>query len=125
MFPNQRLPTLGTGMWMGKGEPGEQKLMYSFFSKPTASPYTIMETSAMPQQIKTSSLSQEIVRRMVNISNELKEERREVVEKFDLKLKDSGYSRQQRKEILEAGLRLDQPTKRLHKHLSQGDRKSC
>ena len=75
MFPNQRLPTLDTEMWMGKGESGEQKLMYSFFSKPTASQYTIIESRALPQQTETSSLSQEVVRRMVNITKELKEER--------------------------------------------------
>ena len=124
MFPNGRLPTLDTEMWVGVGESGEQKLLYSFYSKPTASPYTIMETSALPQQTKTSSLSQEVVRRMLNISKELKEERKTVVDKFDTKLKDSGYSRQQRRRILEAGLvggtrKLNSDTKPAHQEAAQ------
>ena len=91
MFQNGRLPTLDTEMWVGVGESGEQKLFYGFYSKPTASPYTIIETSALPQQTKQSSLSQEVVRRMLNITPELKEERKTVVEQFDSKLKASGY----------------------------------
>ena len=122
MFPNARLPTLDTEMWMGTGSSGEQKLFYSFYSMPTSSPYTIVETSALPQQMKQSSLSQEIVRRMLNITPELREERKEVIAQFDSKMKDSGYSREQRRAIAVAGLlggtrRLNSETRPVHQEV--------
>ena len=70
------------------------------------SPFCIMESSAMPSNTKTASLAQDLVRRMMNISESRSQEERNIVtEKYIQKLRRSGYSTTQTKEIVEAGLK--------------------
>ena len=81
-------------------------IMYNFFEKSMKSPFCIMESSAMPSNTKVSSLAQDLVRRMMNISEiRSQEERNLVTENYIQKLKRSGYCRTQVKEIIEAGLK--------------------
>ena len=70
--------------------------MYGYFSTSVAG---IINT-------KISSLSQDVVRRMLNTSEEVsQEERNDIIEMFISKLKRSGYRQDQVKEIIKAGLR--------------------
>ena len=66
-FQDYKLPTLDFRLWIdqGKDQDGEykDKVMYSFFEKEMASPYCIVEKSAMPESTKISSLGQDLVRK--------------------------------------------------------------
>ena len=119
-FPDRRLPTLDCSCWLednSKVSGGDDwqegdspwrrpRIMYSFFEKEMNSPFCILEKSALPDNTKISSLSQEVVRRMLHTSELVpQEERNQVVEKFVSKLKLSGYRDDQVREIVKAGLK--------------------
>ena len=55
----------------------QQILMYSFFEKPTASPYVTTENSAWAWSPKHSSLAQNMVRGMSNIHEKVSQEARD------------------------------------------------
>ena len=63
-FPDNRLPTLDLNIWVSEGS----ITLWSFFSKPMACNYVIQKVSAMPENIKITTLNQEVIRRMVNTS---------------------------------------------------------
>ena len=76
-----------------------------FFSKLTGSRFTMLESSSAPYQQKKSALSQETVRRLMNTSDDSNlEDRLEILNEYDRKLKNSGYSKNQRREIIESGI---------------------
>ena len=109
-FEDNRLPTLDFRLWMDQGQDqggkNKDKVMYSFFEKEMASPYCIMEKSAMPESTKVSSLAQDLVRRMTNTTEMVtQQERDSIVEDYILKLARSGYNKKQRREIIESGLK--------------------
>ena len=102
-FLDGRLPTLDFACWLEEGgsknemdhqeDPeaecdcrqdhgeGRQKIIYSFYEKPMNSPFSILERSALPESTKMSSLTQEVVRRMANTSEDVpQEERNQIVE---------------------------------------------
>ena len=80
--------------------------MYSYFEKPTSSPYVTLENSAWAWSNKHSSLAQDLVRRMSNMTERLDQDiRNEVINNFELKLKISGYSRDQARVIITSGLK--------------------
>ena len=82
-----------------------KKITYMLYSKPTGSQYSIMMTSASSYQAQKLSLSQEVVRRLLNTNDSrTQEEKDKVVEEFGEKLFRSGYSMMQQKEIIEGGL---------------------
>ena len=124
-FPDKRLPTLDFSCWIetdddmkrnsskveeqegeNSAEPARRKVLYSFFEKTMNSPFCILERSALPENTKISSLSQEVVRRMLNTSEMVRqEERNAILETFITKLRVSGYRQEQTKRIVEAGLK--------------------
>ena len=105
-FENQRLPTLDFEMWLEKEGENKGKILHTFFEKPMSSKYCVMEKGAMPQNTKTSTLSQEIVRRMMNTSELVNQiERNQIIEKFIKKLRRSGYDEKQIRNIVESGLK--------------------
>ena len=60
---------------------------------------------ALPEKMKMTTLSQEVIRIMRNISRECKiDERIKSLDKFMTKLKLSGYGKKQREDILKAGV---------------------
>ena len=80
-------------------------IRHEFYEKKVASQRVILNQSAMNQQSKVSSLSQEIVRRMSNTGRNVKIERRiDILNVFMLKLRRSGYCEKVREEILKCGL---------------------
>ena len=115
-FVDRKLPTLDFKMWLeGENDDGKEKperddckkrIMYSFYEKPMASPFSVMEKSALPENSKNATLAQELVRRMMNTSELLtQEERNEVIEKFIIRLKRSGYHEDQIRNIVMSGLK--------------------
>ena len=82
------------------------KIAYSFYEKPMSSPFSVMERSAQPENTKNSTLAQELIRRMLNTSEMIpQEERNVVVEKFILRLRRSGYNKDQVRNIIISGLK--------------------
>ena len=82
-----------------------QQIKYLFYSKPTGSKFTILENSASAYQQKKASLSQEVVRRLLNTSEDTpQKERDDILDEFSTKLKRSGYSKYQQREIIESGI---------------------
>ena len=78
---------------------------YIFFEKPMASTQTIQKRSAMPENGRMATLNQELVRRMLNTSEDLDmKERVVVVDEYCQKLADSGYQGDQMKKVVTGGL---------------------
>ena len=57
----------------GLGKVEMQQIVWRFFEKPMNSPYVIMEASAMPQKVKITTMVQEMIRRMRNMSERVEE----------------------------------------------------
>ena len=88
-FADKRLPTLDFTMWLSEEEDEKNrgKLKYSFYEKEVSSKFCIQEKSAMADNSKMSSLSQDLIRRMMNTSEVLEQKERDcVVEKYIVKL---------------------------------------
>jgi hypothetical protein len=87
-FEDGRLPTLVLSIWIG----ADNRILYIFFEKPMASTQTIQKRSAMPENGRMATLNQELVRRMLNTSEDLNmKERLGVIDNYCQKLTDSGY----------------------------------
>ena len=100
-----RVPMLDLEVWRSSSkETGGKKLEWSYYEKPIMSQLLLMEKSAMPMNTKMNVLSQEIIRRMKNMSLSLPVSARvEVLNRMMIKMKDSGYSQDQRLDVLHAG----------------------
>ena len=49
----------------------ENEIQYKFFKKPMATPLVMIETSALPGNVKRNSLIQEVLRRLKNTKRSL------------------------------------------------------
>ena len=100
-FKNWRLPTLDMEIWVEN-----RKLMYNFWEKPMVRNQTIHKESALPENSKIASLTQEVIRRMRNTSELVgNNERIKHLNNFTQKLRNSGYSMEQAERIIWAGVR--------------------
>ena len=83
-----------------------QQIEWRFYEKPMNSPYVIMERSAMPQQVKITSMVQEVIRRKRNFSRMVPEEEvKWEMSRFCAKMKRSGYSEGVRRDVLLSGIK--------------------
>ena len=99
-FPNNRLPTLDMEIWIENS-----RIMYKFWEKPMAAKTVIHRESALSENSKIASLSQEVMRRMKNTSEDVSmKERVGVINQYCTKLHSSGYGRDQVERIIVAGL---------------------
>ena len=90
-------------MKVGRKEGG---VIHKFHEKPMVNDKVIMAGSAQPNRVKFAIISQEIIRRMKNMSRECEwEERVSVLNHFIVKMARSGHTEEMRGEILKAGLR--------------------
>ena len=95
------LPTLDFSCYM-KGD----KVRYTFFQKSMAKKTLIHRKSALGENTRISSLTQNIIRRMKNIGEEVEmKERIRVVDEFTDQMLFSGYSVEQTRKIIIAGLK--------------------
>ena len=95
------LPTLDFSCYM-EGS----KVRYTFFQKSMAKKTLIHRKSALGENTKISSLTQNIIRRMKNIGEEVEmKERIRVVDEFTDQMLFSGYSAEQTRRIIIAGLK--------------------
>ena len=119
-FKTSRIPTLDFEMWLEKAESKERdtaeekdakeirkgKVIYSFYEKEMSSNFCIMENTAMSWNQKRASLSQEVIRRMLNTSELVSQtERDTILEKFISRMEKSGYSKKQIRDITMSGLK--------------------
>merc|ERR1740123_672475 len=63
MFPENKLPTLDFKMWME-----DNRIMYSFYQKEVANKAVINKISALSENVKVASLTQNLIRRCKNTS---------------------------------------------------------
>ena len=97
-FEGGVLPTLDLVLWV---RPEDNKTLYSFYEKPMASNMVIQKTSAMPENMRMSTLNQEMTRRMMNTSELVPmEQRLKVVDEYGQKLTNSGYGLDQVRRVV-------------------------
>ena len=77
------LPTLDLVIWVGDNN----QVLYRYYQKPMASNMVLQRGSAMPENMKVASLNHEMIRRMMNTSEEIDiTVRTEVVDEYAQKL---------------------------------------
>jgi hypothetical protein len=82
------------------------RIDYQFYEKPTKNEKVLLADAAMSAKQMRTILTQECLRRLRNTSMEMGEEvQRKHLNKFMLKLKNSGHSPQYRKQILDSALK--------------------
>ena len=105
-YPDKHCPTLDFNLRIGKVN-GRMKNTFKFYEKPTATPYTILNSSAMSQQDKASTLSQEACRRLDRKSEDRSMgDKPEALNRFNQRLILSGYNLKMRREIIKSGIRV-------------------
>ena len=83
-----------------------QQVMFEFFSKPMTAKRVMLAASAQPWGQKRTSLTQELIRRLLNCCKGLScSRKRRHLDNYMQLLKNSGYSEKFRSEILNSGLK--------------------
>ena len=101
MFEDARLPTLDTALWVDE----DHKIRYMFYEKPTVPNRVLQSDTALSEMTIVSSLTQEVVRRLLNCSlGTPKAELCGVLSKFAQKMVNSGHSYWTTKVILVQGV---------------------
>ena len=78
---------------------------YEYYEKPNKSKVVLSKDSAMPMSKKIDTLSQEVFRRLHNSKHEIEwAEKIPVLEKYMCELKQAGYTKKDRAEILKSGV---------------------
>ena len=112
-FDDNKLPVLDFKCWVQDDDKKQdatpempRKLLYTFFEKKMNYKYAIRKSSAMPENMKVNSLTNDMIRRMKNTSELLGQpERNAVVDSYAARLLRSGYPREKVKQMIEAGLK--------------------
>ena len=95
-----KMPLLNTKVWVE-----EDLLLYENYRKPVANPFTMLEMSAMPGNMKRTVLTQEVVRIRRNMSKRLPwEETVKHLDDFSERLKLSGYNEDYRFQVIKSGV---------------------
>ena len=105
-----KLPMLDFAVWREDDEKddGEKEVVikHEFYEKPVASKLVMMSRSALPQRMKITTLTQEIIRRQKNTARNVGKKRRsEILTRLMVKMKRSGYDQRMRNKILLAGMK--------------------
>ena len=100
-YASKRVPMLDLEVWIDENS---NEINYAFYEKVTKCPYVISKNSAMSTSKKMECLSQEVFRRLHNTRENLhNDEIIDIMNKFMLKLKMSGYNCYDRYQILTSG----------------------
>ena len=110
-FPSGRIPTLDTAIWLekaaeeGQGGAVTQRIRYSFYEKPMISDKVMLRKTAMSWNSMRASPAQDGTRRLLNTDNTLPQaDKVHIMEGYNRKLRNSGYSLEERTEILESAV---------------------
>ena len=96
------LPTLDLELWVSESN----RILYSFFEKSMVSQMVLHKRSAMPEGIRRATLNQEMVRRMLNTSEDVKDTKRvEIVDDYAQKMINSEYTIEETRNVIMAGLK--------------------
>ena len=83
-----------------------QQINYQFFSKPIAPKRKFLASSAQPWSQKRTTFTQEIIRRLLRTRKEQScKNKQRILSEYCQVLKNSGYSVQMRREVLDSGLK--------------------
>ena len=97
------MPTLDLKIWI---QPGEKIVLYEHFVKPMKSNLVVQRRSALSENTKVASLTQEVVRVMLNCSEDLEDSKRvEHINNLSVKMKTSGYNTQFIRKVMLAGIK--------------------
>ena len=103
-YPDGKLPVLDITVKIN--QEAQNRLDFEFFEKPTKNPRVVMADSALSFRQKRTILTQEGLRRLRNTKIELGPEvQKKHLDKFMLKVKNSGYNTKFRTEILDSILK--------------------
>ena len=94
------MPVLDLKVWVTDLGQGPQ-LVHSFYKKSVASPFTILERSAMARSVKRNTIYQEALRRLKSVSPQLKwEEAIPHMNTFSSMLRISLFRRDYRRHVI-------------------------
>ena len=97
-----KLPTLDLEIWVDQ----ENRFMYQYYEKPMIPNTVLHRRSAMPEGTRRATLNQELIRRMVNTSEQVPMDTRlEIIDKYAGKLLNSEYPLDQTRNIIIGGLK--------------------
>ena len=101
-FEDKKLPTLDLKVWMSL----DNKILFEFYEKPMNTNMVLQRKSALSENIKMSSLTQEVIRRMLNCC-ELAENscRVESLNNLAVKMCTSGYDTRYIRKVFVAGIK--------------------
>ena len=102
-FEDYKLPTLDLKIWI---QPAGRQIIYEYFEKPMNTNLVLEKTSALSENTRVSSLSQEVVRVLLNGSEDLEDGKR--IEHFKhlcTKMKTSGYSTPYIRKLMVKGIK--------------------
>ena len=103
--PNGKLPILDLQCWPSNTSETGTTIFYEFYRKPMANRQVMLYRSAMPEQVKRTTLSQEVIRILRNCHPKLPwEEKVAHLNAFTERLRDSGYPERMRAQIVWSGL---------------------
>ena len=99
-FPDGKLPTLDINVWIEAME-----IWYQFFQKPMSNNVVLQEKTALSDNVKLSSLTEEVVRRLKHTRYELPDSyRMDTLEDLSQRMSNSGHKPLYTKRILATGI---------------------
>ena len=102
-FNDQKLPTLDLKIWI---QPGGWKVIFEHYEKPMKSNLVVQRRSALSENVKVASLTQEVVRVLLNCSEDLDDAKRvDHLNDLSVKLKTSGYNTEFTRKVMIAGIK--------------------
>ena len=101
-FGGEWLPTLDVNLAIDE----RNRLKFNYYEKPTSSNLTLQKNTAMEQNTLVGILSNEVMRRMLNIGGETSSQARwDALDNYAVKLLTSGFSLEQTRKIILSGLK--------------------
>jgi hypothetical protein len=115
-FSDGKLPSLDTKIWVMDG----WRVLFQFFEKTMTTNLMVEAESALSREIKLSTLSEEVTRRLRNTSLDLDSTcRMEILERVCVKMKTSGHIEQFIRQAVEQGISsFDEKVKRSRLEIS-------
>lgn len=104
--PGGKLPILDLQCWAEERQDIGTIIYYEFYRKPMANRLLMLHSSAIPEKIKRTTLTQEVIRILRNCQPDLPwEQKIKHLNTFTERMRDSDYPEKFRGEVITAGLR--------------------
>ena len=100
-FPDLKLPSLDTTIWVERN-----RILFKFLSKPMATTLVLKAKSALSEEVKLSTLAEEVCRRLRNTSRRLEHSYRlETLEDLSTRMITSGHTTKFMRRAMERGIK--------------------